>query len=1028
MSAPVPARRLQTFVLGEFALAADGVAPRAPHGMPAEILALLSLDSGRSVPTARITEQIWAPDPPDRAAARLHVHVSRIRRLLRDLGCPDVLRTRSDGYALDVDPELADHRRFEADALAGLAAAARGDSRDAAGLLAGARALWRGPVLGELGDREWARATAARLTGLRRQATDTWAEAMLALGEHTAVVEALDGELLADPLRERTAGLLMTALYRDGRQADALNTFVRTRAALSDELGVDPSPALYAVYVAILRHDPAIEPVPPARTEPVGVNGSAPVVDLPPRPAPLVGRAAQLAEVERAAAEAADGPRIVVLTGLGGVGKSRLAIEAAYRAATAGRVVWWVPAGDPVAAVEALGRLATALGVAEHADQSVRLARLWQELGRRDGWMLVHDDCPDPASFSPLCPPVGAGTVVVTTRHRAWGRLGRVVAVDVLGLDDSVHLLTSIAGDDDEETAAALARSLGNLPLALIQAGAYADQTGMSLAHYAGIFDHRRLALLSRAVPDDHRLGVAATWAMSLDQIAGRAPAAAALLDLCAALGPADVPLELLSGAAPSLSGVLAGVVADELALEDAIAELLRFSLVARHGSRLSLHPLLRAVLRERLRAGAVEAARLRVDRILTAGMPADPERAAEWPRWSWWVPHALDVAAHHDEAGEPARAVPLLFAAARYLRARAIYPAARDTAERALDAAHRAGGTDDLLLADLTSHLGLVLEHLGSDLPAARRHQEHALDLIRGAGGTGTVAEATVLVRLGGVLCCQRDLVPAVAAYERALAVLGPDVATREAGCCLTDLALAHWMAGRPALALATFDRAVAILDGCVGARHPAMAHARSGQAVVLQDLGDVERAHALQSTVVATLVDAYGEQHPDVAHALDKLAYMAGLLGRRQDGIAGHGRALAILEGVYGPDHVELGMPLTNMGVMHLAEGEHDRAAAVQDRARSLFALGYGPRHPHTALATRRLGNVRSAQGRLDEAEALLRTALDDTVAALGADHPDAVATRRELDAFRPLVPQGSGSCTSTTTSCGGRSGTTT
>jgi len=1000
---------LWTFVLGEFRLAVDGAPPSTPHGLPAEILALLSLEPGRSVPTARIIEQVWAPDPPDRAAARLHVHVSRIRRLLRDLGCPDVLHTRADGYALDVDPELADHRRFESDALAGLVAAARGDAGAAARLLAGALGLWRGPMLGELGDRDWARPAVVRLTALRRQATDAWADALLALGEHAAVVETLERELLDDPLRERTAGLLMTALYRDGRQADALNTFVRTRAALSDELGVDPSPALNAVYVAILRHDPAIEPVAHARAEPQGTDGPRPVVDLPPRPAPLVGRAAQLAAVEEAAAKPADGPRVVVLTGLGGVGKSRLAMEAAYRAAVPGgaQVVWWVPAGDPVAAVEALGRLATSLGVAEHADQSVRLARLWQELGRRDGWFLVYDDCVDPAGFTTLCPQVGGGTVVVTTRHRAWGRLGRVVAVDVLGLDDSVHLLTSIAGDDDEETAAGLARRLGNLPLALVQAGAYADQTGMSLAHYAGIFDHRRLALLSRAVPDDHRLGVAATWAMSLDQIAARAPAAAALLDLCAALGPADVPLALLSGAAVVLDGPLARVVADELALEDAIAELLRFSLVARHGSGLSLHPLLRAVLRERLAPEAADAARLRVDRILRVCMPADPERAADWPRWSWWVPHALDVAAHHDAAGEPARAVPLLFAAARYLRARAIYPAARDAAERALDGALRTGERGDVQvsLAALTSHLGLVLEHLG-DLPAARRQQERALELLRKAGGTGTGLEATVLVRLGGVLCWQRYLMPAVAAYERALSVLDRIGAEPEVGRCLTDLALAHWMAGRPERALATFERAVEILERRVGARHPDMAHARSGQAVVLQDLGDVEGAYALQSGVVATLVETFGEQHPDVAHALDKLAYMDGLLGRRQDGIAGHRRALLILESVYGPDHVELGMPLTNMGVMHLAEGEHDRAAAAQERARALFTLGFGPHHPHTALATRRLGVVRAAQGRRDEAEALLRTALTDTVTALGADHPDALATRGELDACRPLI----------------------
>ena len=177
-----PRCALRTFVLGEFAVAAGDGAPVTPRGVPAQILALLALEPRQAVPTTRIVDRIWAPDPPERAAARLHVHVSRIRRTLAELGCPDVLHTRNDGYALDIDPAGCDHVQFERETATGLDALRHGDPRRAAAALSTALARWRGPVLDELGDRPWAQVAVARLTDLRRQATDaghrpTWRSA-----------------------------------------------------------------------------------------------------------------------------------------------------------------------------------------------------------------------------------------------------------------------------------------------------------------------------------------------------------------------------------------------------------------------------------------------------------------------------------------------------------------------------------------------------------------------------------------------------------------------------------------------------------------------------------------------------------------------------------------------------------------------------------------------------------------------------------------------------------------------------------
>ncbi len=988
---------LRTFILGEFRVGVDGLDPVSLPAMPAQILALLVLHVGNAVPTSRIIEEIWAPEPPARAAARLHVHISRIRSALARIGSADVMHTRNDGYALDLDPRQCDHREFEDRATAGLEAAVRGELRRAAELLSAALALWRGPVLGDFGDLGWARADAARLTGLRKQAVDTWAEVRLGLGEPTAVVDVLQRELTDDPLRESTAELLMTALYRSGRQADALNTYVRTRAELSDELGLDPSPALHETYLSILRQEATLAPPAPAAAT------ARLAVDLPVRATALVGRERELAVVEAEIEASAEQPRVVALVGMGGVGKTRLAIEVAHRdASTGGSIAWWVPTGDTASAVDALERLARALGIADQADQTIVLARLWEELRRRPGWLLVYDDCQGPETFAAIRPPSGDGTVLVTTRHRGWGRIGRQVAVDVLDDASAVQLLTSVSGDTDVDAAKAAAAPMAGLPLALIQAAAYVDQTGMSLAHYAELLRDRLLPLLSRGAPDDHSVSVSATWDMSLDTIAARDPAAAQLLVLCTVLGPARVPIEMLEAAGPLVDEPLREVVTDPLRREDTIAELLRFSLVMRYRDGLRVHPLLRAVLGARLTDAERESVRRRAARIVTALTPRDPEDPATWPRWAGWVPHALDMAARLQAIGDHEQAGELRFAASRYLAARALFPSAQEAAESALASAGDAWEPRDPRRVPITTHLGLIRERRG-DLASARALQEDALVLLRAAGQAGTTAEARTLMHLGAVLACQRDLVPARAAFEEALVLFERSGTAAETGRCLTELALVEWMAALLERARETFERAIALLDGSCGPAHPDAAHARSGLAVVLQDLGEVRAAHRLQSDATQALVEALGEAHPEVAHAYDRLAYQSGLLGDRRAGIDGHTKAMKILRDVHGPDHVELGMPLTNLGVLHLGEGELELAAAAQEQARALFAAGYGPHHPHTALATRRLGVVRHAQRRFEEAEALLLAAQRDTVAGLGADHPDAAAIRDELAALQ-------------------------
>ncbi|RSM44659.1 AfsR/SARP family transcriptional regulator [Amycolatopsis balhimycina DSM 5908] len=288
------------------------VEARRPDGTPIALggpqlrglLALLALDAGRVVSAEQLIDGLHGEHPPEGAAEALQSQVSRLRRRLRDGGAPDgLVEFTPAGYRLAVDPRDVDVHRFEH-----LTAQAREAPGPAAKLelFTEALALWRGPALDGLADPP----RAARLAELRLAATEDRVETGLALGHHDRLVAELRELTREHPLRERLIAQLIRALHGSGRSAEALAVFAEIRERLADELGADPSPELAAAHTAVLRAAPA-----PARRVPVPLTG-------------FVGRA----ELDRLTAALRDA-RLVTLTGPGGAGKTRLAVEAAARAA-----------------------------------------------------------------------------------------------------------------------------------------------------------------------------------------------------------------------------------------------------------------------------------------------------------------------------------------------------------------------------------------------------------------------------------------------------------------------------------------------------------------------------------------------------------------------------------------------------------------------------------------------------------------------------------------------------------------------
>ncbi|MCP9982597.1 AfsR/SARP family transcriptional regulator [Actinomadura madurae] len=302
-------------VLGPLAVWTDqgGLVP-VPGLKVRALLADLLVHEGRPVPADRLVDDLWGDAPPGNPMGALSAKVSQLRRVLEDAepGARTLVESRPAGYLLGADDERVDARRFQD--LVGAARRAE-EPKEKSALFAEALGLWRGPALADLRDEPFTRAAVTRLEELRLTALEEHAEVRLDLGEHGALAADLGDAVEEHPLRERLRAAHMRALYRAGRQNEALESYERYRTLLADELGLDPGAELADLQRAILRQDPGLDAPAPSRGR----------SNLPVPPTELIGRDGAVREIRARIGT----DRLVTLTGPGGVGKTRLAIETA---------------------------------------------------------------------------------------------------------------------------------------------------------------------------------------------------------------------------------------------------------------------------------------------------------------------------------------------------------------------------------------------------------------------------------------------------------------------------------------------------------------------------------------------------------------------------------------------------------------------------------------------------------------------------------------------------------------------------
>lgn len=487
----VHSARIEFNVLGPIEAIADGAARSLGGPRQRALLGLLLNARGRPVPADVLIDELWAGQPPAAAEVTVRSHVSRVRAALAPFA---EVRSSPGGYSVVVTPDQIDAVRFERGVREGDDLLRRGAPRRAATELREALALWRGRPFGDLGDVAALEAEADRLDGLRLHALETRIDADLASGRAGEIVDEIEALLRDHPTRERLWRQLMLGLYRAGRQADALAAFHRARAVLDEELGIEPGAELQRLEIAILRQE-----VPLTGPQRGRDNLPAPVTSF-------VGRESELAVVARGLGS----DRLVTLTGLGGIGKTRLAVEAARRAVLDfPDGVFFVDLAPLADGALVFGHVASAFDITDTAQVSAS-----EQLGHRLRDMdilLVLDNCEH----------VRATVAELATRLLATAPGLRILATSRVSLgvqgeaDAPVFALRLPVDPDDPESVAE--SEAASLFLARARA-----------AHPALGSDPASLAMIGRicadleGVPLAMELAAARTKVLSLTDIAAR--------------------------------------------------------------------------------------------------------------------------------------------------------------------------------------------------------------------------------------------------------------------------------------------------------------------------------------------------------------------------------------------------------------------------------------------------------------------------------------------------------------------------
>lgn len=739
-----------------------------------------------------------------------------------------------------------------------------------------------------------------------------------------------------------------------------------------------------------------------------------------------------------------------VLYGLGGVGKTQIVVEYAHRFAADYDLVWWVSAEQPALMRASLARLAPVLGLSQGSDQAADMDAVLHALRTADSlrrWLLIFDNMDDPGELASLLPAHGHGHVLITSRTPGWSPRGSI-EVTVFSRDQSIALLRRRARDLARPDADAVAERLGDLPLAIEQAGAWLAATGAPVATYLDLLDTRMPDVLTRGQPQDYPHTAAATWLVSLDRLRDQRPAAARLMELCACFASEPIPTRwLLKEPVTSILAQYDAELRDPMLLAQLFQEVGRYSLArvdAAQGA-IEVHRLVQVVVREQMDPEQRAMTRHQVLDILVAANPNDTDNPGTWPHYAELWPH---VSAWALESESPE--VRLLVAdLVRYLWRSGDRRSSRELAERAIGRWIPQFGEDDritLLMRDRLSNVFLSLGEFRTALEISEdvverltrtrgvHHPNRLIAVMSLTGslqGVGHYARARALseeilqptqlafgendgrtlnalnnvansARLAGDFAKAAEIDEEV--YQRRRATMSPVhphtlVSAANLGRDLREC-------GKFTRSRSQLQAVVDTLVETLGKDHLDTIRARNNLAVTLRKLGEFNAAHGTSTAALDRALRVLGPAHPDSQAIGLNLACDESALGRHENAVVRAKGVLELYQQNLGEEHCFSLIATNNLSIFTRLAGRPAEATHLSRRAWQGLAQVFGPQHPSTLCAQLNQGNDLFATGHADAARELDEDTYRQLSDRVGDQHPDALAAGSNLAISRRMT----------------------
>jgi tetratricopeptide (TPR) repeat protein len=797
-----------------------------------------------------------------------------------------------------------------------------------------------------------------------------------------------------------------------------------------DLVGLNPLAAQNALISGI-RRSRAIPSAPPAfpgdtslQHSPPAFPGSWPLVWMVPhrRNQFFTGREVLLKTLyeQLAGTKTINSVQMLAIYGLGGIGKTQVAVEYAYRYKQNYQAVLWVRAAAYDTLVTDYATIADQLGLSilpmkEEQDQNRLVESVKRWLISHEDWLLILDNADNLGVITDFLPPGEAGHILLTTRDPSISTLAHSIEVKQLEQDEAIslllqhvydlpsHALLQQVSQDDRAVAETIAKEMGGLPLALDQARAYIEQTRCGLAQYLEMYKQSRTRLLNwkRRVSPDYSKTVATTWELAFEQVEQHNQGAADLLRLCAFLDPDSIPEALFTGGASELSPMLQQLVEDAFLFNDAIDALRSFSLIRRleDTKSLTIHRLVQVVIQDRMDLPAQQQWAERTVRLVNAAFPEVRfETQDQCNRHLPQVFACLDLIDHY--AFHFSAAAHLLHRAGRYLYSHARNSEAERLLQRAKSIQEQISPPELQEFASILNDLANLYRDQDRYIEAEPLYQR-ALEIREQVLGPEDLETATTISNLANLYRDRDQYEKAEQLYLRALAireqVLGPK--HQEIAYILNNLALLYNLQARYKEMEPLLQRALSIEELTLPPQHPRTAITLDNLATLYREQGRYTEAEPLYQRVLAIEKVVFPAEHPRTAITLTNLATLYREQGHYVEAEPLYQQALTIRKQVRGAEHPETAHTLDNLATLYREQGRYEEAEPLYQQALTIFEQTQGYEHPEIAITLDNLATLYREQSRYEEAEKLYQRALEIREKVLGSNHPETANTLNNL-----------------------------